>query len=150
MVVSWRRRLFLVALGVAAYVIFLHISYGLLQHSYIPPPWWREHIHVRRAASISWFVLINLLGAVTAALPVALGAVFLSTEPKKLALVLLVGLISSLYFIGEGIAAYGFPIYTAAWIIDVLQFLSISLAVLLEVILFWRRPLTNVGRGRYE
>lgn len=136
MVVSTRWRFFLVVLiGATAYLALLEVSYGFLEGSYNPPQWW--HLRPR----VSWFALINVAGAVLAALPVALGLVFFVKEQRP-AICLLVGVPPSLYIMGSGLAAYGLPKYTAAWVIEVLQFLSIGVAVLLAVVLFSRLPLT--------
>jgi hypothetical protein len=142
-VVSMRWRFLFVALvGAGAYLALLEVSYGFLEGSYFPPPQWlRDHLHLRPVASASWFVLINAAGAVLAAIPVALGVV-LFAKTRKLALGLVVGVPPSLYIIGSGLVAYGLPKYAAAWVIEVFQFLSISLAVLLAVVLFSSLPLT--------
>jgi len=148
MVVSMRWQFFLGAtVGMCVYLAFLQLSYGVLAGSYLPPQWWLDHLPRQPVASASWFVLINAAGAVLAAMPVALGVV-LFAKTRKLALGLVVGVPPSLYMMGSGLVAYGLPHYPAAWVIDVFQFLSISLAVLLAVVLFSRRPLTNVGRDR--
>jgi hypothetical protein len=148
--ISHGGRFFLsVLVGAIGYVVLLHISYGLLQNCYIPPSWWYGLLHSRFVASFSWFVLVNFLGAVSAAVPVALCVAFFA-KSNKLALALLVGFPSALFVIGDGIVAYGFPAYAAAWAIEVLHFLSIGLAVLLEVAFFLSRPLTSVGRDHDE
>lgn len=136
MVVSVRWRFLLVALvGAGAYMSLLHVSYTFLEGSDYPPPqWWRDHLHLRPVASASWFVLINAAGAVLAAIPVALG-VILFAKTHKLALGLAVGVPPSLYIMGSGLVAYGFPKHAVAWVIEVFQFLSIGLAVLLAVVL---------------
>jgi hypothetical protein len=113
----------------------LEVSYRLLEGSYNPPQWWRVRPRV------SWFVLINAAGAVLAALPVASGVV-LFVKKQRLATAFLVGVPPSLYIMGSGLVAYGLPNYTAAWVVDVLQFLSIGLAVLLVAVLFSSLPLT--------
>jgi hypothetical protein len=147
-VVPKRWRFILVALvGASAYLALLQVSYGFLEDSYIPPQWWRDHLPVRPVTPASWFVLINAAGAVMAAIPVALG-IALFARTHRLALSLLVGVLPSLYWMGSGMVAYGMPRYTAWWVVDIFQFLSISLAVLLAVVLFPSRPLTIVGRGR--
>jgi hypothetical protein len=123
----------MVLVGAGAYLALLEVSYRLLESSYAPPQWWRVR------PKMSWFALINAAGAVLAALPVALGLV-LFVKKQRLAIGLLVGVPPSLYIMGSGLATYGLPKYTAAWVIDVLQFLSIGLAVLLVVILCSRLP----------
>jgi hypothetical protein len=135
-------RFLLVALvGAGAYLALLEVSYGFLENSYFPPPlWWRDHLHLRSVASASWFVLINAAGAASAAIPVALVVLFAKT--RKLVLSLVVGVPPSLYIMGSGLVAYGLPKYAAAWVIEMFQFLSISLAVLLGVVLFSSLPLT--------
>jgi len=92
-------------------------------------------------ASVSWFVLIDAAAAVLAAVPVAIGVVFL-VKTRRLAISLAVGVPPSLYIVGSGLVEYGEPKYVAAWAVDVLQFLSIGLAVLLAVVLISSLPLT--------
>jgi hypothetical protein len=136
-VVSMRWRFLLVALvGTGAYLALLHVSYTFLGGSYYPPPqWWSDHLNLRPVAPASWFVLINAAGAVLAAIPVALGVVLFGRAHKP-ALGLVVGVPPSLYIMGSGLVAYGLPKHAVAWVIDVFQFLSIGLAVLLAVVLF--------------
>ena len=143
MVVSTRKRFSLVILvGAGVYMALLEVSYGFLEGRYFPPPqWWRDHSHLGPVASAAWFVLINAAGAVLAALPVALGVVLFAKTHKQV-LGLLVGVLPGLYIMGGGLVEYGFPNYAAAWVIEVFQFLSISLAVLLAVVLFASLPLT--------
>ncbi len=158
--VSTRWRFLLAVLvGAGVYLALLEVSYGFLEDSYIPPPrWWTDHLQRRSVASVSWFVLINAAGAVLAALPAAIGVV-LGAKTHKLALGFVVGVLPGLYIMGSGLVAYGLPKYAAAWVVDVLQFLSISLAVLLAVVLFLSLPLIigssdreassmSQGRGR--
>lgn len=142
MVVSKRWRFLLMALVCAgAYLALLEVSYGFLENSYFPPPlWWRDHLHLRSVASASWFVLINAAGAASAAIPVAL-VVVLFAKTRKVVLSLVVGVPPSLYIMGSALVAYGLPKYAAAWVIEMFQFLSISLAVLLAVVLFSSLPL---------
>ena len=70
---------------------------------------------------------------------VRLSALFV--QKQRRATGIMVGVPPSLYIMGSGLAAYGLPRYTAAWVIEVLQFLSIGLAVLLAVVLFSCLPL---------
>lgn len=148
-VVSKRWRFLLAALvGAGAYLALLEVSYRFLEDSYFPPPlWWRDHLHLRPVASASWFVLINAAGATLAATPVAL-VVVLFAKTRKLVLSLVIGVPPSLYIMGSGLVAYGLPKYAAAWVIEMFQFLSISLAVLLAVVLFSSLPLTIGSSNR--
>jgi hypothetical protein len=136
----WR---FLLAalVGAGAYLALLEATHGFLENSYFPPLWWRDHLHLRSVASASWFVLINAAGAASAAIPVAL-VVVLFAKTRRLVLSLVVGVPPGLYIMGSGLVAYGLPKYAAAWVIESFQFLSISLAVLLAVVLFSSLPLT--------
>jgi hypothetical protein len=47
------------------------------------------------------------------------------------------------WFMGYGVSRYGFPKYAAAWAVDAFQFLLVAVAVLLLVVLFTSRSLTN-------
>ncbi len=132
--------------GAGAYLALLNVMYGSLQNSYIPPQWWRNLLRPRLVASAAWFVLINAAGAIFAALPVAFGVV-LFAKARRLVLGLLIGVLPCLYFMGSGVATYGLPTYAVAWVIVVFQFLSISLAVPLAVVLFSIGPLTTRSSG---
>jgi hypothetical protein len=129
MVLSTRRQFVLMALTAAAlYFMLLHLSYGALKDSYIPPPWWPNYLQIGPAGTASWFVLINAAGAVFAAIPPALFLVRFA-KAHKLALGLAAGVPAGLYIIGGGLIEYGLPHYPAAWTIEAFQFLSISVAV---------------------
>jgi hypothetical protein len=142
------RFLLAVLVGAGAYFALLHVTLGHFIYSDYPPPqWWRHHLHPRVVSSASWYVLIDAMAAILAAIPVALGVV-LWAKSHRLVLSILVGVLPSLYIEGGGLLEYGLPTYTAAWIIGIFQFLSISLGVLAMVVLFSGRPLTIVGRGR--
>jgi hypothetical protein len=94
-------------------------------------------------AWVSWFVLINAVAAVLAAIPVALGAAPFAKMHRP-TLGLLIGVPPSLYMMGSTLVEYGLPKYTAAWVVEGLQILSISVAVLLVLVVFTNRPLTFV------
>src|SRR5258705_3396484 len=101
-----------VLLGAGAYLVLLQVSYGFLKWSYYPSPqWWRDYLHPRVVASASWFVLINVAGAILAAVPVGISVVLL-VKQHRLALSVLVGLLPSLYIMGGGVLEYGLPHYT--------------------------------------
>jgi len=143
MVVSahWRTPV-LALIGAGAYLTLLTVTYGILAGSYsLPPQWWLDHLHQRPLASASWFVLINAVGAISAAIPVAVGVV-LCARTQKLAMSLLIGVPPSLYIMGSALFEYGLPKYVTAWVVDAFQLFSISLAVLSAVWLFSSIPLT--------
>ena len=149
MVVPLRWRFLLAVLvGAGAYFALLDVTLGHFNWADYPPPqWWRHHLHPRIVSSASWYVLIDAMAAIFAAVPVAVGVVLLA-KSQKLALGLLVGVLPGLYIEGGGLLEYGLPTYTASWVITMFQFASISLGVLAMVALFSSRPLTIVGRGR--
>jgi hypothetical protein len=148
-VVSMHWRFIVLALiGAGAYFALLEVSYRFLESSYsLPPQWWFDHLHPQFMASVSWFVLIDALAAIVAAVPVAIGVVSLM-KTRRLPVSLIIGVPSGLYIVGSGLVVYGEPKFVAAWAVDMFQFLSISLAVLLAVVLISSLPLTIVGRGR--
>ncbi len=148
MVLPMRWRFLLTVLvGASAYLGLLQVIWEFFIHSYYPPPqWWRDHLHPRVVSSASWLVLINAVEALLAAVPVALALVFLA-KAHRLAPGFLVGVLPGLYITGSGLSEYGRPKYVVTWTVDALQFLSISLAVLLAVVLFSSRPLTTRSSG---
>ena len=131
MVVSARWRFLSTALiGAGTYLALLEVTYGFLEGRYsLPPQWWFDHVHLRRVASASWFVLV------------AVGVVYF-VKTRRLAISFIVGVPPSLYIIGSGLVEYGPPKYAVAWVVDVFQFLSIGLAVLTAVALLSSLPLT--------
>ena len=143
MVVSARWRFLSTALiGAGTYLALLEVTYGFLEGRYsLPPQWWFDHVHLRRVASASWFVLVDAAGAILAAIPVAVGVVYF-VKTRRLAISFIVGVPPSLYIIGSGLVEYGPPKYAVAWVVDVFQFLSIGLAVLTAVALLSSLPLT--------
>ena len=149
MVVPLRWRFLLAVLvGAGAYFALLHFTLGHFNYADYPPPqWWRHHLHPRVVSSASWYVLTDAMAAIVAAVPVAVGVVLLA-KSQRLILGLLVGVLPSLYIEGGGLLEYGFPTYTASWVITAFQFLSISLGVLAMVALFSSRPLTTRSSGR--
>jgi hypothetical protein len=141
------RFLLAVLVGAGAYFALLHVTLGHFNYAdYQPPQWWRHHLHPRVVSSASWYVLIDAMAAILAAIPVALGVMLLA-KSQRLVLGLLVGVLPSLYIEGGGVLEYGLPTYTASWVITVFQFLSISLGVLAMVVLFSSRPLTTRSSG---
>jgi hypothetical protein len=129
-------------LGAGIYSVLLCLSFGFLADRYLPPHWWIDHVHGQPFSSAAWFSLINAAGALSAAVPVGIGLVFLVKAHVRL-LSLAIGVLSAMWFTGYGVSRYGLPKYAVAWVVDAFQFLSVTLAVLLMVVLFTSRSLTN-------
>ena len=132
--------------GAGVYWVFLRLSYGLLRGYYIPPQWWHNHMLARSVTSATWLTLINAAGAILAAAPASVGIV-LFARANRFVLGIAVGVLASLSITVSGLLEYGVPRYASAWFVDALQFLSIGLAVLVEVVLFSSRPLTTRSSG---
>jgi hypothetical protein len=130
------------ALGAGAYLTFLYLSYSVFADSYIQPQWWTNHLHSQPLASAAWLSVVNGAGAVAAAIPVAIGMVLFSKHQRR-SLSLGIGILSAFCFMGAGIVSYGFPNYAVAWVVELFQFLFIALSVVLFVLLFTSRSLTN-------
>jgi len=94
-----------------------------------------------RVAVIGWFTLLNVGGAVLAAIPVALGVAFGATA-RKTTLALVVGVVPALYIVVGGFLEFGLPPQVDGWIVDIAQFLAVSLPVAALVALFRGFPLT--------
>jgi hypothetical protein len=81
--------------GAAAYFALLWLFYTWAPYTAIPH-WWRHFSPNAAAAVVTWFTLLNLGGAILAAIPVALGVV-LGAKSHRVALGLIIGMIPALY-----------------------------------------------------
>jgi hypothetical protein len=130
----------LVALvGAVAYFALLRLLYARVPYAVIPH-WWRQFVPNAAAALVTWFTLQNVGGAILAAIPVALGIV-VGTKAHRVALGLVVGVVPALYIVVGGLMEYGVPPSVIGWVVDLGQFLAVSLAVVAVVALIQRRPL---------
>jgi len=97
---------------------------------------------------MTWFTLVNVGGAVLAAVPVALGVAAVTTPRRRVKLGLLIGVLPALYIFVGGLIEFGIPPSTAGWIIDIAQFFAVSLAVTAVLMVVRGRPLTIAGAAR--
>ena len=137
-----RLRSTLVALvGAAVYFALLWLLYARAPYAVIPH-WWRHFVPNAPVALVTWFTLLNVGGAILAAIPVALGIV-LGTNARRVALGLVIGVVPALYIAIGGIIEFGVPPNAAGWVVDIAQFFAVSLAVVAMVALIQGFPLTN-------
>jgi ethanolamine transporter EutH len=130
----------LVALiGAVVYFALLWLLCARVPYAVIPH-WWRHFVPNATAALVTWFTLQNVGGAILAAIPVALGIV-VGTKAHRVALGLVVGVVPALYIVVGGLMEYGVPPSVIGWVVDLGQFLAVSLAVVAVVALIQRRPL---------
>jgi hypothetical protein len=128
------------ALGLAVYCALLWLLYARAPYAAIPN-WWRSFMPNSPVALVTWFSLLNVGGAILAAIPVAFGLVR-GTEVRRLALALGIGVVTAVYIVVGGLVQFGVPPGVEGWIVDIAQFFAVSLAVLVMVVLIQGYPLT--------
>jgi hypothetical protein len=127
-------RIALVALvGAAVYFALLWLLYARAPYADIPH-WWRHIVPNAPAALVTWFTLLNVGGALLAAIPVALGIV-LGTNARRIALGMVIGVVPALDIVVRGIIEFGVPPTVSGWVVDIAQFFAVSLAVVAVVVL---------------
>lgn len=90
---------------------------------------------------MSWFSLLNVGGAILAAIPVAFGLV-LGLKVHRFALGLAIGVLPAVYIVAAGIIEFGVPASVEAWVVEITQFFAVGLAVVAMVALIRGFPLT--------
>jgi hypothetical protein len=131
----------LVALiGAAVYFALLWLFYAWAPYTVIPH-WLRHFLPNARVALVTWFTLLNVGGAILAAIPVALGIV-LGVNARRVALGMIIGVVPALYILLGSVIEFGIPPTVEAWVVDIAQFFAISLAVAAVVALIRGFPLT--------
>jgi hypothetical protein len=134
-------RTVLVALiGVAVYFGLLWLLYGSAPYATIPL-WWRHFMPNAHVSLVIWFILLNVGGAILAAIPVALGVV-LATTVRRTALALMIGAAPAFFIVVGGLMESGLPPSVDGWIVDMAQFFTVSFAVVAMVALLQGFPLT--------
>jgi hypothetical protein len=136
----------LVALfGIAVYYALLGFLYARAPYAAMPH-WWRAHLVTGPLAVMSWFTMLNLGGAALAAIPVGIGVV-LSVNSRRNLLGLIIGVLPALYMVVGGLTQFGVPTNLVGWVVDMAQFLAVSLAVVAAVALIESCPLTTRSSG---
>ena len=140
------RSVLVALIGAAVYYALLGLLYARAPYSAIPH-WWREFAQSGPVAAASWFTLLNIAGAVLAAIPVAIG-VMLGLKVRRAPVGLIIGLVSALVITGGGMLQYGVPPSAGAWVTDVAQFLAVSGAVVGTIVVLESCPLTARWSGQ--
>jgi hypothetical protein len=126
--------------GALVYFALLGLLYSMAPYAVIPH-WWRHFLPNAPAAVATWFTLLNVGGAILAAIPVALG-IMLVTKARGVALGLVIGVVPALSIAFHAFIEFGVPPTIDAWIVDIAQFFAVSLAVVAVVALIRGFPLT--------
>ena len=126
--------------GALFYFALLWLFYTIAPYTVIPH-WWRHFSPNSTVAVVTWFTLLNVGGAILAAIPVALGVV-LASGTSGVALGLVIGVMPALYMAVRACIEFGVPPTMEAWIVDIAQFFAVSLAVVAVVALIRGFPLT--------
>ena len=92
-------------------------------------------------ALVTWFSLLNVGGAILAAIPVAFWLIR-DTEVHRLALASGIGVVAAVYIVIGGLVEFGVPPSVEGWIVDIAQFFAVSFAVVVMVVLIQGYPLT--------
>jgi len=137
------RSVLVALIGAAVYFGLLWLLYSRAPYTAVPP-WWRHLLPKPSIGTVTWFTLINAGTAVLAAIPVAIG-VAVGTPSRRLVLGLVIGIVPALYIVGGGLIEYGVPPSLDGFIVDVGQFLAVSLAVTGVIALVQRYSPTFVG-----
>ena len=138
----------LIALTAAlAYWFLLHVSYKLIGGAYLwSTPAERPFPH-GPVEVVAWFTLVDAVGALLAAVPVGIALARWGWGLGR-AWVLAAGAVSAGFLVGRGFLEFAWSTQTATWVVGVLQFVSITVAPLIVVVLFASRPLTTRSSGR--
>ena len=126
--------------GLAVYCTLLWLLYARAPYVAIPH-WWRRFMPNPPVALVTWFSLLNVSGAIPAAIPVAFGLVR-GTEVRRLALASGIGVVAAVYIVVGGLVEFGVPPSVEGWIVDIAQFFAVSLAVVVMVVVIQGYPLT--------
>jgi hypothetical protein len=126
--------------GAVVYFALLWLFYAIAPYSVIPH-WWRHFSPNAAVAVVTWFTLLNVGGAILAAIPVALGVV-LTSGSRGVVLGLVIGVMPALYMAVRVCIEFGVPPTVEAWVADIAQFFAVSLAVVAVVALIRGFPLT--------
>jgi hypothetical protein len=140
------RSILVALIGAAVYFALLWLLYARAPYAVIPH-WWRHFVPNAPIALVTWFTLLNVGGAILAAIPVALGVV-LGTAARRSRLALIIGVVPALYIVVGGLLEFGFPPSVNGWVVDIAQFSAISFAVVAMVALLQGFPLTIGWSGR--
>ncbi len=142
MPICYRLRTASIALaGAAVYFALLWFIYTWAPYTAMPH--WLRHFSPNAAAAVvTWFTLLNAGGAILAAIPVALGVVR-GTKTRQVTLGLFIGLMPALYLAVSGCIEYGVPSNLEAWVVDIAQFVAVSLAVVGVLALIRGLPSNN-------
>jgi hypothetical protein len=125
--------------GATIYFALLWLLYTRAPYAVIPH-WWRHFSPNAATAVVTWFTLLNVGGAIFAAIPVALWMV-LGAKARGAALGLVIGVIPALYIAVRSFIEFGVPPTVDAWVVDIAQFFAVSLAVAVAVVLIRGFPL---------
>jgi hypothetical protein len=129
-----------VIIGAAIYFALLWVFYSITPYAPIPQ-WWRNFMPNGAVALGTWFSFLNVAGAILAAIPVAYGIV-IAARVRRIALAVAIGLVPALYIVVGSIMEFGAPPSVTGWVVDIAQFLAVSLSVVAMVALVRGFPLT--------
>ena len=137
----------IVLIGAAIYFAFLWLFYAMAPYAPIPH-WWRNVTPNGPVALATWFSLLNLGGAILAAIPVAIGVV-LGTKVRRIASGLAIGVVPALYIFVGATFEFGVPASAEGWVVEIFQFFAVSLAVVAMIALIqaFPLPISSSDRG---
>lgn len=115
-----------VAVGSALYLALLFGIYSAAPYSDIPRWWFRAAPRSPMAVS-SWFALVDVCGALLAALPVA--AFLHLVRARRIGSAIGIGAVAALWIGIGGLVHYGVPTTAASGISRLAQFIAVLLSV---------------------
>jgi hypothetical protein len=132
--------------GAAVYCALLWLLYAKAPYAAIPH-WWRHFAPNGPVALVIWFSLLNVGGAILAAVPVAFGLV-LGLKVHRFAFGLAIGVVPAAYIVAGGLIEFGVPARVEAWVVEITQFFAVGLAVVAMVALIQGFPLIIASSDR--
>ena len=135
---SYLRSTLIALAGAVLYYAMLGVVYSRAPYAYIPE-WFRDQPALRATVARSWFSLLNIGGALLAAVPIALGLMLFKTRINS-SMALVIGTLAALWLSVTAVLEYGLPKYPAAWLITGIQILAVSMAVAAVLRLFHAKP----------
>jgi hypothetical protein len=141
--ITWR---FTLAVAILATAYYLLLTFVIVRYPWVTPPWWWWRAWPsKHAAVLAWFQTLNIVGSLTAAMPIAvLAALFIKENRYAVATCAAVA-IALIVVVGSLV---DYPPWSSAkaadlWLTDLIYFVALCGAPLLELRLISLLPSNN-------
>ena len=141
--VATRRAVLFGAIAALAYYVLLHVVTPRMPFSAVPA-WWRNTWPSPTVAVLLWFGLLNFVAALLSAIPVAIYLLWVLGRRGPY-VGLAVGLVVGAWLLFTSLRWYPVNAYFAC--IEILQFLTVGLAVPALALIAGSCPLTSRSSG---